>query len=178
MNGGNYFMSVKQLFETEKKIRVLSLLQQQALLCGSNLINLDTLPLKHVEMCNVASEDLPWLVEFFRNAPADELSSTDANVTYFVSDYVGRSVSCRQKCPCKSLLISEHNPPSLHECVAKDYLRVFENANCGGLSGPSELCCATTALAVQCYTALMCDEARKTKFFLLRNQRSVLFLDL
>ena len=72
------FMSVKQLLEAEKKICVLSLLQQQALLCGSNLINLDTLPLKDVEMCNVASEDLLWLVEFFSNAPADKLSSTNA----------------------------------------------------------------------------------------------------
>ena len=128
-------------------------------------------------MCNVASEDWLWLVEFFSNAPADELSSTDANVTYFVSGYVGRSVSCCQKCPCKSLLISEHNPPSLN-ALAKDCKRLFENANRGGLSGLSELCCATTALGVQCYTALMCDEARKTKFFSLRNQRSAFILHL
>ena len=115
VNGDNYFMSIKQLLEAEKKIRVFSLF------CSSNLMNLDILPLKHVDMCNVASENLLWLVEFFSNAPADELSSTDANVTYFVSGYVGRSVSCRRKCPYKSLLVSGHKPLSLHECVAKDY---------------------------------------------------------
>ena len=153
VNGGNYFMSVKQLLEAEKKICVLFLL------CGSSLLNLDTLPLKHVEKCNVASEDLLWLIEFFSNAPADEMSGTDANVTYLVNGYVGRSVSCRRKCPsCTSLLVLGHNPPSLHECAAKDYKRLFENANRGGLSEPSKLCFAATALAVQCYTALMCDD--------------------
>ena len=51
-------MFIKQLLVAEKEICVLSLLQQQALLCRSNLMNLNTLPLKHVKMCNIASEDL------------------------------------------------------------------------------------------------------------------------
>ena len=99
-------------------------------------------------------------------------------MTYFVSGYVGRSVSCRRKCPCKLLLVSGHNPPSLHECVAKDYKRLFANANRGGLSEPSELYFATTALAVQCYTALMCDKARKPNFFRYEINDLFLFLHL
>ena len=143
-------------------------------------MNLDTLPLKHVKMCNVASEDLLWLVEFFINAPADELSSTDANVTYFVSGYVGRSAACRRKFPsCKSLLVSGHNLPSLHEFVAKDYKRLFENANRGGLSGPSELCFATTALVVQCYTVCLCVmKLEKPNFFRYKINDLLLFLHL
>ena len=96
-------MSVKQLVETEKKICLLSLLQQQALLCGLNLINLDILSLRHLEICNVASEDLLWLVEVFSNAPADELSSTDANMSYFVSGYVGKSVQA-----AKNVFLASH----------------------------------------------------------------------
>ena len=37
MNGGNFFMSSKQLLQSEKKIRRLNLLQQQALLSASTL---------------------------------------------------------------------------------------------------------------------------------------------
>ena len=116
------------------------------------------------------------LLEFFSNAPANELSSTNAIVTYFVSGYVGRSVSFRQKSPsCKSLLISGH---ILHECAAKDYQRCFKNGNRGGSSEPSELCFTTTASAAQCSTVLSCDETRKTKFFWYEIDDLLLFLHL
>ena len=116
------------------------------------------------------------LLEFFSNAPANELSNTNAIVTYFVSGYVGRSVSFRRKSPsCKSLLISGH---TLHECAAKDYKRCFENGNRGGLSEPSELCFTTTAPAAQCYTMLLCDKTRKTKFFCYEINDLLLFLHL
>ena len=37
-NGGNFFMSIKQLLLAEKKIHTLSLLQQKALVAASRLI--------------------------------------------------------------------------------------------------------------------------------------------
>ena len=39
VNGGNYFMYVKQLIQAKKKIRVLNLLQQNLLKSGSKLLD-------------------------------------------------------------------------------------------------------------------------------------------
>ena len=73
---------------------------------------------------------------------------------------------------CKSLLVAGLDPPSLRDCVRQDFKCLFENANHGGLAEPSELCFATTMLAVQCYTALVADRSRRTKLFSLQNQKS------
>ena len=176
VNGENYFMSVNQILQAEKKIRVLSLLQQHILLSGSYLMKLDDLPLKKVDMNNAGGEDLQWLVDFFTETLAKELeklSSTDVNVTYFVSGYIGRSLLSREKCSfCKSLLVAGLDPPSLRDCVPQDFKCLLENANHGGFAEPSELCFATTMSAVQCYTALVADKSRRAKLFSLQNQKS------
>ena len=41
VNGGNYFMCVKQLIQAEKKIRILNLLQQNVFKSSSKLLTLD-----------------------------------------------------------------------------------------------------------------------------------------
>ena len=45
VNGGNYFMCVKQLIQVEKKIRLLNLLQQNMLKSSSKLLTFDEIPL-------------------------------------------------------------------------------------------------------------------------------------
>ena len=45
VNGGNYFMCVKQLIQVEKKIGVLNLLQQNVLKSSSKLLIFDKIPL-------------------------------------------------------------------------------------------------------------------------------------
>ena len=53
-NGGNYFISLKQLLQTEKKIRCLALLQQRALQSASRLFLDDSLPMP--EQINVVPD--------------------------------------------------------------------------------------------------------------------------
>ena len=171
MNGGNFFMSSKQLLQSEKKIRRLNLLQQQALLSASTLY--DGLS-NSIGNQSCSKLDTLWLVSFLAEVDIDQLSDADANITYFVSGYIGRSVSRRRGCLCcKHLLVKSHDAPNVQDCVPEEHKKLFEVANRGGLSVPTEICFATTALAVQCYTVLAADESIKARLFKASNQRSV-----
>ena len=106
VNGGNYFICVKQLIQAEKKIRVLNLLQQNVLKSGSKLLTFNEIPLPPTSSKEINLKKFDWLVTFFSELSLDELSCIDANITFFVSGYIGRSVSRRRKCSfCKEMLV-------------------------------------------------------------------------
>ena len=79
VNGGNYFMCVKQLIQAEKKIRVLNLLQQNVLKSSSKLRTFDEISLPPTSSKEINFKKFDWLVTFF-----SELSCIDANITFFV----------------------------------------------------------------------------------------------
>ena len=93
VNGRDYFMCIKQLIQAEKKIRVLNLLQQNVLKSGSKLLAFDKIPLPPTSSKEINFKKFDWLVMFFSELSLDELSCIDANITFFVSGYIGRSVS-------------------------------------------------------------------------------------
>ena len=39
-----------------------------------------------------------WLNDVFSGVSLDDITCADANITYYVSGYVDRSISCRRKC--------------------------------------------------------------------------------
>jgi len=47
------------------------------------------------------------------------------------------------------LLVDNYDVPELHTCVPKEHAQLFDMANRGGLSAPTQLCFAMTAIAVQ-----------------------------
>ena len=65
VNGGDYFMCVKQLIQAEKKIRVLNLLQQNALKSGSKLLAFDEIPLPPTSSKEINFKKFDSLVMFF-----------------------------------------------------------------------------------------------------------------
>jgi len=135
-NGGNFFMSVKQLLQSEKTIRCLSLLQQEALLAASTAKD----DAKSNTISSSASEeDYLWLSDIFSEISLDHVSQTDAAVSYYVSGYIGRKIAKRRKCSeCKNLLTEEGNAPEITGAVPAEHKRLFEMADRGGLSIPSE----------------------------------------
>ena len=82
-------------------------------------------------------------------------------------------MSRRRSClACKNLLVKSHDAPHVQDCVPEEHKKLFEMADRGGLSVPTEICFGTTALAVQCYTVLAADETIKARLFKMSNQRS------
>ena len=107
-SGGNFFMSVRQLMDTEKKIRILSLLQQNILYQAAN-VSPDLLEFGGLDN-NTSVADSLIIDEFLEQQVdnLDELSPTDANVAYFVGGYIGGSICRRRKCEeCTHLLLAD-----------------------------------------------------------------------
>ena len=172
VNGGNFYMSVKQLLEAEKKIRALTLLQEQMLKSASQLSESFEISLFSNKTSSHISE-VAWFSDFLSKVTLGDISETDANVIFFVSGYVGRSICRRRKClPCKDILVKNVQAPQVVDCIPAEYKQLFEMADRGGLSEPTELSFAITVLAVQCYTAILSDNDAKQKLFCMINQRS------
>ena len=73
---------------------------------------------------------------FFSELSLDELSCIDANITtFFISGYVGRSVSRCCKCSfCKEMLVKGHDPIPIYDFLPEEYTHLFDIAARGGLS--------------------------------------------
>ena len=61
----------------------------------------------------------------------------------------------------------------MRRCTPKEHVQFLTLIDRGGLAEPTELCFATTALAVQHYSAILSDEAAKKKLWSFTNQRAV-----
>ena len=168
VNGGNFFMSVKQVLEAEKKIRSLSLLQHQALVSAVGMTDLDGVPLTESDIS--ATEDVSWLIDFLSTISLDDLSEVDANIAFFVSGYIARSVVRRRCSGCMDLLVKHDDAPQIQDCVPEEHGQLFSMADRGGLSAPTELCFTLTALAVQYFMAILLAEHIKFKLFHLSMQ--------
>ena len=85
MSGGNYFLSVKQLMESEQKIKLPSLLYSG--------ISINSL-------CSVNDVDDPAKEETFEFDPLDEISLSDneLQVVYYVSGYCAHVIKTRVSC--------------------------------------------------------------------------------
>ena len=135
---------------------------------GVNILKeFGALPLLKTSANNGAEEnDVLWLNNAFVDVSLDDVTCADANIMYYVSGYVGKSISCWRKCsPCKELLIAGDDSFSIHHYLPDEYKQLFENVNCGGLSQPSQFIYTVRALAVQRYIVILSTiEPTKTKF--------------
>ena len=135
---------------------------------GVNILKeIDALLLLETSVDNGAEEnDVLWLNDVFTGVSLDDVTCADANITYCVSGFVGRSTSCCCKCfSRKKLLIAGDDSFSIHHYLPDEYKKLFKNINCVGLLQPSEFIYTVTVLAVQhCMVILSTGEPTKTKF--------------
>ena len=81
MNGGNYFMSFKQLMQLEKNPCIILSAKQHALLSGSCLKKFNALILLKISVDNGAEEnDVLWLNDVFAGVSLDDITYADANI--------------------------------------------------------------------------------------------------
>ena len=84
---------------------------------GVNILKeIDAFPLLETRVDNGAEEnDVLWLNNVFASISLNDITAADANITYYVSGYVGRSISCCCKCfSCKELLIAGDDSFSIY----------------------------------------------------------------
>ena len=179
LNGANFFMSVKQLLEAEKKIRVLNQLSQVY------IPHEDVLPQATMtdDDQRLRGDACAWLVDelsVVADISLDELAEGERIVLFFVADCLGRSICKQRQCSdCKTLLISNHEiQPSLesHLELNDDMRRLFDMADRGGLAVPSEYTLSVCSVAFVYFTRINSDNERSQKFFKCKQQQ-LLFVD-
>ena len=105
MSGANFYISVKQVLENEKKVRALTLLQSD-LLKDVILKDSDSVVLSDVSGNGSLLLSAPSLDA----TDVENLDSGDLNSVLYVAGYVGRSIARERKCAsCKTLLVSQDN---------------------------------------------------------------------
>ena len=143
MSGANFFMSLRQLLDSEKKIRVLNKLHHLHNTlnfgCESTADRL-SLPVQ----VSASSLDVQWLVDAL-DATAlhmDDVGQEDSNVIFYVAGFIGRSISRINKCAsCKALLLEDREIDVDHdenETKNAAVRQLLELADRGGLTTPTE----------------------------------------
>lgn len=130
MSGGNFFVSVTQVLESEKKIKLVSLLKHSGIalstIVESNEIDVNSAP--------------PLNLDF---VPECDISESEQEIVFYVSGYcankIRKNVSCSR---CLSFVLSETNLPLVDQPT-----NFFKIVNRGGLKCPAddtyEVCCTS-----------------------------------
>ena len=104
----------------------------------------------------------------------EDIPELDVVVGYFVSGYIGLQISNRKKCiACRDLLLASCDPLHIADFVAQEEKKLFDIADRGGLSKPSEFCYVVTSLAVVYFSTVASDKLQLKKLLCAQNFRSV-----
>jgi len=146
--GANYYISMRQVVEGDRKIRALSLLKFSRF----SLSDIDDALLTYASESNSSSDDS------LADTIAESItyshwpSASDANVTFYVSGAVARAVVRATKCDkCRLLLINDDSalePLEMDATLDYSSTLFLDSVNCGGLARPSDY---TFLLAVHCW---------------------------
>ena len=99
MSGSNYFISVKQVFENEKKLRIYSFLKHSCF----NIGHLKALTVKST--CKEPDLNLVELLRMQINlSDLNELEKNEVNVIYYVAGYVARGLMKQTTCEVNYVL--------------------------------------------------------------------------
>jgi hypothetical protein len=146
LSGANYYISTRQVLESDRKIRALSLLK----FSGISLAEIDDV--LQNDGCQSQSDDdktADVITEAltFSKFP----SASDANVIFYVSGYIARSIIRTTKCEhCKESLVTTDplEPIELDERLDYSAATFLDTVNRGGLSRPTDF---TFLLAMHCW---------------------------
>ena len=183
MSGANYFMSVTQLLNSEKKIRVLSKLRDLKAVIFSTPTNIalvkDALPEDEKRRCtDLDASDIANELQCITSA--DQVPLEDRNVIYYVSGFVGRSVSRQKKCPqCGNMLLDSKAYVLLdiddNLRSREEFSTLLQMADRGGLAKPSDYTFSTSLLMYQYYNQIIQHPDLKQKFIASANHFNTYF---
>lgn len=172
LSGANYYISMRQVLESDKKIRAISVLKYSDL----SLSSID----------NILSNSSTTIENFFEHSLtlimphislAYDLNSSDSNIVYYVSGAVARSCLKLFKCsPCEEILIC-NEPFDHYDLDDSEFKTYFDDINRGGLVKPTNM---LFLLGIHCYK-LFYDLKHNTlakQHFLESSCQKILFVNL
>lgn len=177
MSGANYNVSVAQIMESEKRLKILSVLKIAS--CGNDFTITDFIKSCQAEMMSVAQPDTNFALTSWTSWQSvlnelDEIAIPDHEMSaiVFIAGYVGYKLKGRIDClECRYELLTER----ALECdfptdLSFDYLSAIDR---GRLTWPTDL---MVEIAVQTIVVFKCVVSAKyvKQFSTVHNQRSVL----
>jgi len=178
--GANYYVSVRQILEAEKTIRLRSLIKfssysfdeiKDGMAATSDQLKVD-------EDC---SDFLDFLDSVSFSVPSISLTDIgDTNILFYISGYIARSLRRMTKCQsCTEIIVSDHNSPKVH-FEDKDFLTqnnvikketFLEQINRGGLVKPTDLMYIAVVHIWNFYQAVTQNVDVKNKLFSCSNSK-------
>ena len=171
LSGANYFISMRQLYESDRKLRTLSLLKYSQI------------SLKEIEDAAKAKEERTAIQEVIFRAEslyADmsfNIMSTenDVSVTFYVPVYCCRLLAKSNRCDsCKEITIAsvEYLAPEAESNVRINTINFFNDIDRGGLSKPTKEMFNVGMLCWGTFAELSVEKLKK-RFLSSVDQRSV-----
>ena len=179
--GGNFFISVRQLMEGEKKIRILQEMQFRVLEEAVDLNTRTTFGLASSTATSndhgeYVSENISRLTNLL--VPVHDWNFTDSDtigIVYYVSGCVGRSVSRTYRCSsCMAALVKDKLVDIDDICDFRDERgRLLQLADRGGLAEPTHLCLSICIIAYTYYKQIENNSDTWTIFIKMRTLQDV-----
>jgi hypothetical protein len=181
--GANYYISVRQFLEAEKKIRLKCLVKFQGLKLSDVAEVFQEGDEAEKNKVQDEADNLYALLPLDNLSCDFQLHKGEEGILYYVSGYIARSILKRTKCDnCHELLIKSMEPPEIEigqeeeeekeeDRQAKEaFLRSVDR---GGLVTPSELVYLVCVHAIQLKEELFDNGKLQKKFLASANPRSV-----
>ena len=169
LSGANYFISKRQLYESDRKLRALSLIKYSKVSLKDNAANAC---ITDATAANVIAQADSIAAELHLNVSPD---ANDASVIFYVSGYCCRFLVKGNKCKfCKETTVAAVDDPDekIDSIVPKSAIEFFEDINRGWL-WKSNL--ETFQIGVLCWRifAELSQHELKKQFLTGSNQRNV-----
>ena len=154
------------------------MLVQQTLLSVANM-EAAKLTILDFPLASRATIDNSWLVDFFLSISIDDnLPNSDLVVIYYASKHIARSVTRRRKrSSYKNLLINSSDAPDIRSVIPDKHKKLFEMANYGGFSSPTEYTFAIATLEAKFYNAMLNGQSTVMQRFLKQRNHQQVFVD-
>ena len=148
MPGANFYISVKQVIESDRRLKVVSILKHT----GIHVSNLD---LKDNEdHLNIEVEDNGFILPPINLYESPSPTRSEGNIITYVAGYIVHSLCKRISCEnCKNVILSNEILPNL-EIQSGDCENFLSNVNRGGLILPSNQVVTLCFYGYQCFSYL------------------------
>jgi hypothetical protein len=174
LSGANYYVSMRQVLESDRKIRALSLTKFSGYSLAEIDEGIDSQSSAVEKSVDTSTADFIADTLTYQTWP----TASDASIIYYVSGAVARSAVRSTRCDqCKSLLTDPEQiePIQLDEGLALDYSAAafLDAINRGGLSKPSDYTFTLCVNSWRVYKEMQSSAELTSRFLSSSNQRSI-----
>lgn len=175
MSGGNYHISVTQVLESERKLKLLSFLKLQSSVKGDFIIN------NLLSNCkeNVIMDTEPGrqfddnFLDVLILSNEESINDQDTRILIYIAGYIGRVVNKKLKCKnCADFTCFETNL-DIEPSIENNEFSYIQSLDRGGLKWPKDIIVQTITNVFLLFKVLI-SEGFEQYFLKLKNQRSAL----